>query len=50
MKTFKQFNEAKKKKDEGASKEKEEKFHKKLDNLVHDTFGKSEDEKEMEED
>jgi hypothetical protein len=31
---------------EGASKEKEEKFHKKLDDLVHKTFGKREEELE----
>ena len=33
----------------GASKDDEEKFHKELDKLVHKTFGKSEDEKAMEE-
>ena len=47
MKTFKQFNEAKKK-DKGASEKKEKEFHKELDDLVHDTFGKREDEKECE--
>ena len=34
---------------EGVSKEKETKFHKKLDTLVHKTFGEREDEKKMKE-
>ena len=36
-------------KEEGASKKKENEFHKNLDKLVHKTFGKSSDEKKMKE-
>lgn len=41
--------EEKEEKEEGASKKGENKFHTKLDKLVHKTFGKSSDEKKMKE-
>jgi len=42
--TDKRQNEAK---DEGASQEEEDEFHRELDKLVHATFGHSSDEKKM---